>query len=140
MIKEVTKKLKSWVIREYVDSLTNLLSENLCKIDDLARSLDLRVKQLEDAEKSRAEIMDFVASSAEELNPVCNDCVSMRLELDALRIAMDEMKSRIEAIEAAGKSSCCGRRTKNTQIPSTASELKPKRGRRNSNATKELDS
>lgn len=140
MIKEVIDGFKRWITHEDFDSLTGLLSRHSSRLNDLTESFDSRLKALEAAEKSRADAMDFISSAEEmDINPVCDDCVSMRLELDALRDTMAEMKSRLEAVEAAGKSR--GRRTKNTQTVSAASDSKPKRGRRKIDAAnKELDS
>lgn len=137
MLNDVVKKFKAWVTREDVDSLTRLLSKYSCEIDDFAISLDLRIKQLEAAERSRGEAMDFIASSTEEIKPVCDDCISMRLEMNALRNATDEMKARLEAIEVSQKSGSDGSGGQASNVCATPSSGKPKLRRRKSDA-KEL--
>jgi hypothetical protein len=97
MFNEAVKKFKAWITREDVDSLTRLLSKYSLEIDDFARSLESRVKLLEESEASRGEAIEGMLSCvAEPIKPVCDDCISMRLELDAMR-------SRLDALEAAGK-------------------------------------
>jgi hypothetical protein len=124
MLNEAVKKLKAWIVRENVDSFTLLLSKYSREIDDLAISLESRIKQLEAAEKSRKDALESMVSieGVEVDTLVCDDCVSMRLEMNALRSAADEMKARLDALETAGKGGV---------------DYKPKRGRRKSDA-KEL--
>jgi chromosome segregation ATPase len=134
MLNEAVKKFKAWIIREDVDSFTLLLSKYSREIDDFVISLESRIKQLEAAEKSRAEAMDFIASSEESIKPVCDDCVSMRLEMNALRSATDEMKARLEALETAGKGGGEGGTVNNMY----AAPATPKQRRRRKSDAKEL--
>lgn len=117
MFKDVIDGFKRWMTDDEVYLIIKSTSEDCDWLCAEVKSIDSRIKQLEAAEKSRAEAMDFIASSEESIKPVCDDCVSMRLELDT-------MKTRLEALEIAVKSGDC--------------DFKPKqRGRRKSDA-KEL--
>jgi hypothetical protein len=130
MFNEVIKKFKAWITREDVDSLTRLLSKFSLEIDDFANSLESRIKHLEAAEKSRAGAMDFIASSTEEIKPVCDDCISMRLEMDAIKLRLESVEN---AIKRNGSDSGGG---ESNVLAGTVSN-KPKRGRRKNDA-KEL--
>lgn len=122
MFKDVIDGFKRWMTCDEVYSILESTSKACDAFCAKFESLDSKVKQIEAAEKSRAEAMDFIASSAESIKPVCDDCVSMRLEMDALRSAADEMKARLDALETTWKGGV---------------DYKPKRGRRRSDA-KEL--
>lgn len=127
MFKNVVDGFKRWMTCDEVYSVLESTSKTYDALCAEFKSLNSRVSQLEAAEKSCGEALEFIVSSTEEIKPVCDDCVSMRLELDAVKL-------RLEALEATGKSNG-GRRTKNTQT-STASDSKPKRVRKKSNAKK----
>lgn len=126
MFREVIDGFKRWMTCDDVYSALALTSKTCDRLWAEIESLGSRVRELEAAEKSRTEAIDLVTLNAESIKPVCDDCISMRLEIDALKL-------RLEALEIAGKSSggWGGGQTNNTQaVP--ASDSKPKRGRRKS--------
>ena len=123
MFKDVIDGFKRWMTHDDVYLILKSTSKTCDRLCAEVKSIDSRIKQLEAAEKSRAEAMDFIASSEESTKPVCDDCISMRLEMDALRSTTDEMKARLESLEAAGKSGV---------------DAKPKQRRRRKSDAKEL--
>jgi hypothetical protein len=127
MFKEVVDGFKRWMTCDEVYSILKSTAKTCDRLCADVKSIDLRIKQLEAAEKSRAEAMDFIASSEESIKPVCDDCVSMRLELDT-------MKARLEALETAGKGGGEGGQTNNM----CATPATPKQRRRRKSDAKEM--
>lgn len=79
-------------IASIIDNLVKT-SDPVKALQDSLFSINRRILVLEDAEKSRADGMDAIITSIEPGNAVCDECISMRLELDAA-------KKRLEALES----------------------------------------
>jgi hypothetical protein len=131
MFKDVIERFRWWITCKEVRSATFSLANAFGELSDCVNSLSSRVKLIEAAEKSRKDALEsIVCAEGIEVSALkCDDCISMRLE-------MDTIKSRLEALEVAKKNGCDGNGGQLNSMYATPASDKPKLRRRRSDAKK----
>lgn len=98
------ERFKNWMTGNEVYSSLNRILKSFQGLCSRIEALESKIEQVELAEKSRQDIVESMVCSEETFGTVeCGDCITMRLEIDVLRNSIDEMKSRLESIEAVKK-------------------------------------